>query len=53
VMDNLVSGQEMMITTVALGVTMKAKQISEPGRTLTIQSQVNGSRPLKIHPLDI
>ena len=46
-------GQEMMATTVALGATMMAKQILEPGRTLTILNQVNGSQQLKIHIQDI
>ena len=53
VMEYLVIGQEMMVTTVALGATMMAKQISEPGRTLTILNQVNGYRQLRNHLQDI
>ena len=53
VMVHQVIGQEMTVTTVALGATMMAKQISEPGRALTILNQVNGSQPPRIHTQDI
>ena len=52
-MDNQVIGQEMTTLIVVLGATMMVKQILEPGRTLTILNQVNGSRQLRNHLQDI
>ena len=52
-MDRLVTGQATMALQVVPGAKKMATQHLVTGLILTIKSQVNGSRPLKIHTPDI
>ena len=53
VTDHQVIGQEMMVLIVVPGLMMMATQQLEPGKTLIILNQVNGSQQQKIHTPDI